>query len=74
MKNIPDIVKIAAQKEGFNSISYAGTLDGAEVFSVGVVDKNGTPVPMGMPNFILLKGNDTSLVCGQEGFDLMFRL
>ena len=37
MKEIPRQVRLAAMKLG-NSISFNGTLDGKEVYSVGTVD------------------------------------
>lgn len=74
MKNIPDIVKIAAQNKGFNSVEYEGEVDGAKVYSVGIIDKDGTPVPLGMPSYLLLKDDEVSMTSGKDGFNLMFRL
>lgn len=71
---IPKIVQEKAEKEGYNSVGYEGVVDGAKVFSVGIVDENGTPEPLGMPTYILLKDEEVTIVGGKEGFDLMFRL
>lgn len=74
MIHIPEIVKDTAEYNGFNSISFAGTIDGCQVFSVGVKDENGTPIPLGMPTFIILKDNTTSVIGGPKGLELLFRL
>ena len=74
MKNIPDIVNKTAQNKGFNSVGYEGEIDGAKVYSVGIIDEEGTPVPLGMPTYLLLKDDEVNLVSGKDGFDLMFRL
>lgn len=72
--NIPNIIREFANSNGFNSVGYEGEIDGAKVFSVGVVDENGTPEPLGMPTFLLLKDEEVTMVSGKEGFDLLFRL
>ena len=74
MDKIPAIVLQEAYKEGFNSVGYAGMLDGVQMYSVGIIDSDGIAVPMGLPTFILFDGNATSMVSGREGFDLMFRI
>ena len=71
---VPRQVKEFATQHGFNSVLFAGTLDGASVYSVGVIGNDGTPVPTGMPTYILLKGGEPTIVSGKEGFDLLFRL
>lgn len=71
MKEIPTIVRQQASKQGFNSISFAGEIDGSLAFSVGCVDSEGIPVPMGFPTFILLKDDKTTLVSGLDGLDLL---
>ena len=71
---VPQIVLEAARANGFNRVSYRGEIDGAKAFSVGAVDENGNPIPMGLPTFLLLKNNDISLVSGTKGLDLHIRL
>ena len=73
-ENIPDIVNEIALSEGFNSVSYEGEYNGAKVYSVGIIDKDGIPEPLGMPTFLLLKDGKVTIVSGKEGFELMFRL
>lgn len=73
MKEIPTQVKELAKKHGFNSVHYAGEYNGASAYSVGVVDSNGMPTPTGLPTYILLKDNNTSIVDGLEGLDLLIR-
>lgn len=72
--NIPNIIREVANSHGFNSVGYEGEIDGAKVFGVGLVDENGTPEPLGMPTFLLLKDEEVTMVSGKEGFDLLFRL
>jgi len=74
MDRIPQIVKDFAENKGFNSISFAGEIDGYLAFGVGCVDKNGIPIPMGLPTFVLLKNNTPSLISGLEGLELLDRL
>lgn len=71
---IPKIIQDAASKEGFNSVGYEGEIDGSKVYSVGIIDEDGTPEPLGMPTYLLLKDNEVNMVSGKDGFDLMFRL
>ena len=74
MKNIPDIILTAARKNGFNSVTFAGEVDGAKAYRVGVIDWNGNPIPLGMPTFLLLKDNEVTMVSGSEGLDLLCKL
>lgn len=74
MKNIPDIVKKTAEENGFNCVSYAGVLDTSQVFSVGVIDEEGNPIPMGMPTFIILKDNKPKMISGYKGLDILISL
>lgn len=55
MKKIPEIVLGEAKKHGFNEVSYIGEYKGAQVYSVGFVDKDGLAVPTGLPTSILVK-------------------
>ncbi len=73
MKEIPRQVRRAAMKLG-NSISFNGTLDGKEVYSVGTVDKNGSAVPTGLPVYLLWDGESVSKVTGYNALDLLARL
>lgn len=71
MKNIPDIVKKTAEENGFNCVNYAGVLDNSQVFSVGVIDEEGNPTPLGMPTFIIFKDNTPKMVSGYKGLDIL---
>ena len=74
MNNIPDIILTTARKNGFNSVTFSGEVDGAKAYGVSVVDKDGNPMPLGMPTFLLLKDNEVTMVSGKEGFDLLCKL
>ena len=71
-KNIPEQVKLAAMRLG-NSILFVGELDGWEIYSVGTVDKNGMPVPTGLPTLILWDGTKIKKVNGFNALDLLGR-
>ena len=71
---IPNYITEIAAKNGFNSIEFAGRLDGSDYYSVGVVDKNGLPVPTGLPTFIQDKGRILSIISGMDGLDLCTKL
>ena len=70
MKKIPEIVLDEAKKHGFNEVSYIGEHKGAQVYSVGFVDKDGLAVPTGLPTSILLKEGKTEIVAGEAGLKL----
>lgn len=72
--NVPQIVYIEAQNQGFSNVSYAGELDGADVYSVGNLDKEGNPIPDGLPSYVLFKDGKTKFVSGPDGLKLLFRL
>ena len=72
---IPDIVKKTAYEQGFNDdIYFVGIIDGAELYSVGKLAENGTPLITGLPSYILLKDDSVTIVSGLEGLDLAYRL
>lgn len=73
-KVIPDIIKEEAARNGFNSIEYAGRLDGSDYYAVGIVDENGGPVPTGLPTFIKDCDNKLSIISGLDGLDLCSQL
>lgn len=63
MATIPQIVRQAAEKEGFNSVHYACDYKGAKVYEVGIVDQEtGVIEPIGPPPFLLLKNNQVRFV------------
>ncbi len=68
------IVQREAEKLGFNSVTFAGSIDGADYYAVGVIDKNGDFEPVGLPTFIALKDGQTSWICGDEGLELCCKL
>ena len=74
MNNIPDIILTTARKNGFNSVTFSGEVDGAKAYGVSVVDKDGNPTPQGLPTFLLLKDGKVTMVSGREGLDLLFKL
>ena len=71
-QEIPKAVHDAARRQGFNYVEYAGQIDGANYYSVGVIDSNGDFVPIGLPTFIALKNGRVSWVSGEEGLGLSF--
>lgn len=71
---IPANVQKEASREGFNRVKFLGSLDGIDYYSVGCVDSNGTPVPMGLPTFIQDDGGRLSIISGLDGLDLSSRL
>ena len=71
---IPQIIKETAREHGCNRVSYSGEIDGAHVFSIGCVDMNGLPIPTGLPEFLLLKDDEITIVSGYEGLDLHCKL
>jgi hypothetical protein len=66
VKTIPAEVIKAAENDGCNSVSYCGTCQGEEVYSIGFVDSEGQPVPTGLPVFILYKDGNIRMVRGME--------
>ena len=73
-KNIPEAVLAEARRQGFNWVSHSGTVDGSEVYGVGVVDAKGEFPPIGLPTFIVVKDGRMSMVSGDEGLELACRL
>lgn len=72
-KAIPDNIKEEAAQNGFNSIDYAGRLDGSDYYAVGIVDKNGFPLPTGLPTFIKDSDGTLSIISGLDGLDLCYK-
>ena len=72
--NIPITVQKESARYGFNSVEYAGRLDGVDYYSVGCVDSEGVPVPTGLPTFIQDNGGQLSFISGLDGLDLCSRL
>ena len=54
MSEVPKIVKEAAEEEGYNYVEFAGDYKDSKAYSVGIIDKDGMFVPIGMPRFLLL--------------------
>ena len=71
MKDIPRKVKLFSNKNGYNSIKFLGSIDNAFVYGLGVIDKDGTPIPTGLPNLILLQENEIKIVSGEESLKLL---
>ncbi len=70
MKTIPAEVIMAAENDGCNSVSYCGTYQGEDVYSIGSVDSEGQPVPTGLPVYILYKEGDLRFVRAMEALYL----
>ena len=73
-KDIPEAVQAEARRQGFNWVSHSGTVDGSEVYGVGIVDAKGEFTPIGLPTFIVVKDGRMSMVSGYEGLELACRL
>ena len=59
---------------GANEVeNIASTKDG-DVFALSLVDVNGFPLPVGLPNIVILKEDKLTLVSGSEALDLIERL
>ncbi len=74
MDSIPQIVRQAAENEGFNSIGFIGTYKGNKVYQVGIKDSEGMFVPIGMPIFLLLQNNQVRYADDEESKVLCSRL
>lgn len=72
-REIPKSVRQEASRLGFNSVSYAGEVDGVDYYAVGVIDRNGKFTPIGLPTFIALERGQMSWVSGDEGLELPLR-
>jgi len=70
---IPAEINDEAARQGFNSVEYAGCLDGSEYYSVACVSADGTPLPTGLPTFIKDDNGKLSVISGLDGLDLCSR-
>lgn len=70
---IPSEINDEAARQGFNSVEYAGCLDGSEYYSVACVSADGTPLPIGLPTFIKDDNGELSVISGLDGLDLCSR-
>lgn len=69
---IPEKVLSIAESNGMNSVDPIGVISGVEYYGVGLVDKSGFPLPIGLPTIV--RGNAETgyeLVCGEEGLSLL---
>lgn len=71
--NIPSAIRNEAARQGFNSVEYAGCLDGSEYYSVACVSDDGTHLPTGLPTFIKDNNGELSVISGMDGLDLCSR-
>lgn len=71
MKQVPNFLKKIAANNGYNSIEFIGILEDKEVYGMGVVDKDGFPVPTGLPNLLLWDGKEQTIIHGYESFDIL---
>ena len=71
MKQIPQIIQDKIAEEGFNAVEFIGEREGAQAFLVGCVDKDGEPLPTGLPTVFLLKGDKVTVKSGLEALELL---
>lgn len=77
-KTIPEKVRETAANEGCNHVEFVGTIEGNtrnhDVYSISEVDKDGLPVPTGLPVLILWDGEDVEeVVYGARSLKLLSR-
>ena len=65
------ILKDAAKDLGFSDIAYIGLYKNKQVFSVGLIDNNGFPLPTGLPVLMLLFNGSIEIVDGENSFSLL---
>lgn len=71
MGKIPEIIRRKAFENGFNTVGYIGVRKGVPAFSVGSVDRDGVPIPTGLPTIYLLKGDRVESVGGVDALELL---
>ncbi len=64
---IPKEVSEAAAKNGLGLMQYVGIANGKQVYGeVPEVDKNGFPIPTGLPTLILWDGETAKIIGGED--------
>ena len=64
---IPQQVIKEAKRSG-ETISYLGELRGEQVYSVYTLDKNGDPLPEGLPTLVFFDGEKARTVTSEDNF------
>lgn len=64
--DIPKIISQKAAEQGCNNVEYVGFYKDTKVFGIGQVDKDGFPMPTGLPTLILWDGETAKIVGGEE--------
>ncbi len=59
------------KNQGCNQVSFLGLSDGMEVYSIGEVDKDGIPVPTGLPVLLLWDGKHIEEKNGNQALELL---
>lgn len=67
---IPSGVLRYQEEYGCNRAEYITTIENEDIYSLSKVDDNGFPVPLGLPLFVLVKGDDCRVVDGEDGLEL----
>ncbi len=65
-ENVPKQIKELAQENGFNDVSWAGRTKDGEYYSIGYIDKNGMPMPIGLPHYIHVANGSCRIVCDTD--------
>lgn len=65
-ENIPKQVTKFAQENGFNSISWAGKTDEGDFYAIGIIGKDNSVLPIGMPHYLVFKNGDCSIICDED--------
>lgn len=68
--NIPKQVSELAAKYGFNSVTPVKQATDETIYSVACVDEDGSPLPVGLPTFIVFDGNTCKLIDDEAGLTL----
>lgn len=71
---VPQQVKQIANDNGCNNVVYAGTIDGYDVYSMGIVGEDGLPEPTGLPELILHNDSEYKIVTREDALALLSRL
>ena len=56
----------------FDDIEKTGELDGYEIYSFST--KDGKPLYVGLPRFVVVKGDKPEIVSGEEAFEIIDKL
>ena len=67
-----NILQYAAKHgEHFNSVEKVGRSNGSDVYSLSLLDANGSDMPTGLPVLVLAKAGKYALKTGDEAFALL---